>query len=178
MQVEVVMSVDVVERQTGGAKRRELRVDLRGELATHPRASEYVDADLHQVSAQPPIPIHEIRDALGRQRRKPVDQYQVQTDPQGRQAARHGDRLGRGASAHHQAGGRENAALMRDLDGLIDLRRKAEVVGRDDQRYQCGASRRSRRNWKNSMPSRSRRFIISGLLAISPTIDAILLLRK
>ena len=30
-----------------------------------------------------------------------------------------------------------------------------------------------RRNWKNSTPSRSRRFIISGLAIISATMDAI-----
>ena len=32
---------------------------------------------------------------------------------------------------------------------------------------------RSRRKWKNSMPSRSRRLIISGDMIISPTIEAI-----
>ena len=36
----------------------------------------------------------------------------------------------------------------------------------------------SRRNWKNSTPSRSRRFIIVGLVTISATIDAILPERK
>ena len=43
---------------------------------------------------------------------------------------------------------------------------------------QRAISRRSRRKWKNSMPSRSRRFIMSGLRIISPTIDAILPERK
>ena len=37
---------------------------------------------------------------------------------------------------------------------------------------------RSRRNWKNSTPSRSRRFIICGLRTISPTIEAIFGARK
>ena len=37
---------------------------------------------------------------------------------------------------------------------------------------------RSRRNWKNSTPSRNRRFIICGLRTISPTIDAIFGARK
>jgi len=37
---------------------------------------------------------------------------------------------------------------------------------------------RSRRNWKNSTPSRRRRFIICGLRTISPTIDAIFGARK
>ena len=37
---------------------------------------------------------------------------------------------------------------------------------------------RSRRKWKNSTPSRSRRFIICGLRTISPTIEAIFGARK
>ncbi len=37
---------------------------------------------------------------------------------------------------------------------------------------------RSRRNWKNSTPSRNRRFIICGLRTISPTIEAIFGARK
>ena len=40
------------------------------------------------------------------------------------------------------------------------------------------ASSRLRRNWKNSTPSRRRRFIISGDVIISPTIEAILDGRK
>ena len=37
---------------------------------------------------------------------------------------------------------------------------------------------RSRRNWKNSTPSRKRRFIICGLRTISPTMEAIFGARK
>ena len=40
------------------------------------------------------------------------------------------------------------------------------------------ASLRSFRNWKNSTPSRSRRFIMVGLRTISPTMAAILGARK
>ncbi len=43
---------------------------------------------------------------------------------------------------------------------------------------QAAALCRSRRNWKNSTPSRSRRFIICGLITISPTMDAIFGARK
>ena len=67
---------------------------------------------------------------------------------------------------------------MRDLDGLVDLFRKAEVVGGDDQSFQSAASRRSFRNWKNSTPSRRRRFIICGERTISLTIAAIFGARK
>ncbi len=47
-----------------------------------------------------------------------------------------------------------------------------------NQTFQCAISRRSRRKRKNSIPSRRRRFIISGLVAISPRIEAILPGRK
>jgi hypothetical protein len=42
----------------------------------------------------------------------------------------------------------------------VDFRSEAEVVRGDDQRRQLATLRRSFRNWKNSTPSRSRRFII------------------
>ena len=50
---------------------------------------------------------------------------------------------------------------MRVLDGLVDLGRQPEIIGRDDEMLQLASSLRSRRNWKNSTPSRRRRFIIS-----------------
>ena len=67
---------------------------------------------------------------------------------------------------------------MGALNRLIDLIGEAEIVRGDDQIFQCAISRRSRRKRKNSIPSRRRRFIMSGLMAISPTIEAILLGRK
>jgi hypothetical protein len=65
-----------------------------------------------------------------------------------------------------------------DLDGVVDLFGKAEVVRRDDQAVQCASSLCWRRKAKNSTPSRKRRFIICGLRIISPTIAAILGARK
>src|SRR5262249_10855410 len=107
-----------------------------------------------------------------------VDDDEMQSHAQRRQAAGTRDRVGCSSTAYHEAGRRQDALRVRQLDGFVDLRRCAEIVRRDDQRFQCAASRRSRRKWKNSIPSRSRRFIISGLFAISPTMEAILLLRK
>ena len=106
-----------------------------------------------------------------------VDEHEVQAYAQRGQAARPHHRVGCGCSPHHQAGSRQDARRVGELDRVVDLGRKAEIVRRDDEAVQCTA-RRSRRKWKNSMPSRSRRFIISGLFTISPTIDAILSLRK
>ena len=66
---------------------------------------------------------------------------------------------------------------MRQLDGRIDLGGEPEIVSRDYKVFQSATSR-SRRNRKNSIPSRSRRFNISGLRTISPTIEAIFGARK
>src|SRR5262249_43486422 len=52
------------------------------------------------------------------------------------------------------------------------------ALGQRREPLHDAAVRRSRRKWKNSTPSRSRRFIIAGLITISPTIDAILPDRK
>ena len=102
----------------------------------------------------------------------------MKADPKLRQPSRAGHRVGAAAARHHQARRRKNSVAMRDLDSLVDLFRKAEVVGGDDQSLQRAASRRSLRNWKNSTPSRSLRFIICGERTISLTIAAIFGARK
>jgi len=104
--------------------------------------------------------------------------HEMQPDAQLRQAsgARHG--VGRRRGADHQARGTEDAVRMRPFDGVVDLRRQAEIVGGDDKSLQRATSRRSLRKRKNSTPSRRRRFIISGLRTISPTMEAIFGARK
>jgi 23S rRNA U2552 (ribose-2'-O)-methylase RlmE/FtsJ len=46
------------------------------------------------------------------------------------------------------------------LDRVVDPKGNTEVVRGENQRRQLAALRRSFKNWKNSTPSRSRRFII------------------
>jgi len=103
----------------------------------------------------------------------------MQADAEPRQTARAGDRVGGGRRADHQAGAGQNTVAACRLDGAVDGFVEAEIIGADDEppRRQCAVSR-SRRNWKNSTPSRRRRTIISGLRTISPTIEAILPARK
>ena len=67
---------------------------------------------------------------------------------------------------------------MRGFDGLVDFAREPEIVGGDDEMFQSAGSRRSRRKRKNSTPSRSRRFNMSGLRTISPAMAAIFGARK
>src|ERR1700728_1428138 len=102
----------------------------------------------------------------------------MQPDSEPRQATGQLHSLGRCRLSDHQACGSEDAFDMRALDRLVDLVGETEVVGRDDQIFQCAVSRRSRKKRKTSTPSRRRRFITSGLLTISPTIEAILPGRK
>jgi hypothetical protein len=66
---------------------------------------------------------------------------------------------------------------MCQLDGSIELGREPEIAGRGNSMFQSATSR-SRKNRKNSIPSRSRRFNISGLRTISPMIEAIFGSRK
>jgi hypothetical protein len=101
----------------------------------------------------------------------------MQADAQSRKAARTLNRLHSRGARDHQACRREDPVLMRRLDGSVDLVREPEIVGRDNKVFQSATSR-SRRNRKNSIPSRSRRFNISGLRIISPTIEAIFGARK
>ena len=68
--------------------------------------------------------------------------------------------------------------LSTDAGGSEMLIRHPEIVSGDDKPLQSAASRRPFRNWKNSAPSRSRRFIISGDRTISPTMAAIFGARK
>jgi hypothetical protein len=89
--------------------------------------------------------------------------------------ARHG--IYHGGAADHQARDRQNAVLVGLFDGFVDGRVEPEIVRADDQASQLAISR-LRKNWKNSTPSRKRRLIISGLLIISATKEAILPRRK
>jgi hypothetical protein len=86
--------------------------------------------------------------------------------------------------AHHQARRGEHALAVGPLHRLVDLGRKAEIVGGDDDPAQPYAAAfwddcdRSRRKRKNSTPSRSRRTSICRSRTISPQMEAIFGARK
>ncbi len=102
----------------------------------------------------------------------------MQADPQARQplGQRHGLRGSR--SRHHQAGGAQHAVAVSLFDRVVDRFGETEVVRGDNDCVQSSTPRRSRRKAKNSTASRSRRFSISRLCAISITMEAILGARK
>ena len=109
----------------------------------------------------------------------PLDHHEVQAHAQIGQAPRSGHRVGGRRAGHHEAGGAEDPVPVGAFHRLVDALRQAEIVGRDDDPACAQAALfRSRMNWKNSTPSRSRRFIICGLRTISPTIEAIFGARK
>ena len=178
MKVEMLVGVDVVERKPGGLISPELRLDFGRELFAMPGTEEEADAGLRHVVVKPAAGIHQIGNPLRRQNRAAIHQDEMQADTKSWQLLGPGDGIAGGRRPDHQAGRRQNAVPVCLLDGEIDFRRSAEIVGGDDQRLQLAILRRSFRNWKNSTPSRSRRFIIWGLFTISPTIEAILPERK
>jgi hypothetical protein len=172
MKVHVLVSVDVIEREAGCAKRCELRPDLGRELAANAREDRKSNAGAGHVPVEPTVPAEELRDLHLGQNGVPLSQVQVQADPEFRQTMGAGYRIGRRPAAYHQARGRQDPVPMRRFDSLVDQRAEAEIVGADDQPPQLAISR-LRRNWKNSTPSRSRRRSICGLLTISATSEAI-----
>ena len=107
----------------------------------------------------------------------PIDEHQMQADPQFRQATGARNGISRGGGADHQARSRQDAVPVGLFDSFVDGGIEPEIVCADDQAPQLAISR-LRRNWKNSTPSRSRRRIICGLLIISATSEAILPRRK
>ena len=102
----------------------------------------------------------------------------MQAEAQRGQESRAGDRVRCLGRADHQACRGENAITVCALDCVVDFGRDAEIVCGNDNPSQAGRSRRARRKWKNSTPSRKRRFIISGLAIISARMEAIFEGRK
>ena len=180
MQMEMFVRIDVIEFEAGRRKRLELSFDLGGQLAAHLRPQEHGKAGAHHVAPEHAAGVHQIGNVGRRQRRPAFHQHQMQTHRQRhRLGARHG--VGGGRRRDHQAGGGENTLAMRALDRVVDLDGGAEIVRGDDQSLrgrQAACSLRSLRNWKNSTPSRRRRFIMSVERNISPTMEAILPGRK
>lgn len=96
----------------------------------------------------------------------------MQSDAKRWHATRTFHRIGYRRRSYHQTGRGNYPVAMAPLNRLIDFRRRPKVIGSDNEIFQAWP-RLARRNWKNSTPSRSRRFIICGLASISATIDAI-----
>ena len=186
VQLEVPVRIDVVERQAGRPEGGELRRNLARGLPPGGRAEEYARALLRRAGTEAAVGADEVCHHRRRERRCPLEQVDVQPNAQAGETARALHGVGRGGPRNHQAGRRQDARAVRVLDRLVHFVREAEIVGGNDQlprthphaAFAPALARRSRRNWKNSTPSRSRRRSMAGLFTISPTIAAILLRRK
>src|SRR5262245_61416468 len=135
MEMEVLVRVDVIEPKPARAKRYELCLDLGAKLPPQIAPQRDVDAEPRHVGAEDTLAIDQARHALGRQRRTAFDQHDVQAHAQPRHFPRPCDRVVCGGACHHEACGGEDAALMRDLDSVVDLRREPEIVGGDDEPF-------------------------------------------
>jgi len=81
MKMKVMMRIDVIERQSRGLESSELRLDLRRKLSARCASQRDVDTRFAEVGVQSSSSVDEIRDPLGRQRRRSIDEHEVQTDP-------------------------------------------------------------------------------------------------
>jgi len=174
----VFVRVDVIERKAGRAIGLELRLDFCCDLPAHRRARKYLEPETRHVIAKSPGRIDEVRQASRRQDGVALDQHEMQADAQSGQPAGARHRILDRGTADHEAGGGQDAVAMRNFDRIVDLGSKPEIIGGDNRLLQDTGSRRSRRKWKNSTPSRTRRFNTAGLLIISPTMAAIFGARK
>jgi hypothetical protein len=159
MKMDVLVSVHMVEPQAGRMKGLELRADLHRELTTNSRQSKKPNTGAAHIRIEAAVPAHQPGDLGGRKGRMPIDENQMEADPQVRQATGTSSRIGDGRGADHQARGRQNAVPVGLFDSFVDGGVEPEIVGTNDQASQPAISR-LRRNWKNSTPSRRRRRII------------------
>jgi hypothetical protein len=133
VQVKMFVRVDVVESKTGRCKGFELRLDLRCNLTTYRCAQPYRRAERGHVGAKHSVSRDEIRDLAGRKQRSAVDEHQMQAHAEPGQSFCAHHRVARGGAAHHQARGAQYTRAVPRLDGFVDFKRGAEIIGRDDQ---------------------------------------------
>ena len=172
----------MVQPQPSGGEGGELGCDLRPKLPAHAGIEIVSYAQAKLVGGKLAIRAEEAGNALTAQHGGPLDHHQMQADPQARHPLRTLNRIRRRSPCHHQAGRAQDAVAVGALDRRVDRRGEAEIARRAPSPAVTAAAQaalfRSRMNWKNSTPSRSRRFIICGLRTISLTMDAIFGARK
>jgi hypothetical protein len=141
MKMHVLVGVHMVKAQAGRMKRLELRTDLHRELTANLRQSKKPDAGADHIRIKTAVPAHQTGDFGARKPRIPIDEHQMQADPQIRQAASARNGIGCGGGPDHQARGRQNAVPVRLLDGFVDGGVEPEIVGADDEAAQLAISR-------------------------------------
>ena len=80
--MHVLMRVDMVEHEAGGAKRLELGADFRREPAPRSGHQKEPQAGAQLMVIELAIPTHQSAEPLRRQYRAAVDQHEVEADAQ------------------------------------------------------------------------------------------------
>jgi len=99
--MQVFVGVHMVEPQTGSAKRLELRPDLCPKLASNPRQKEEPNGGTRHIRIELAVPADKTGNLASRQNRTPVDENQMQADPQIRQPTRTRHRISGSGAADH-----------------------------------------------------------------------------
>ncbi len=139
VEVHVLVRVDMVEREAGRAKGRELRANFGRQLAADLRQKEKTHASAHHIAVELAAAPHQTGNFGRRQQRAAVDQIQMQPDMQIGQAAGARHRVRRFRRADHQARGRQNAVPMRLFDRRVDRAVEPEIVGANDELLQASS---------------------------------------
>lgn len=104
MKVEMLVRVDVIEREPCRAIRLKLSLDFCRHLPAHRGARKYIDAKTCHVVAKSSGLIDEIRQASRRQDGLAVDQHEMQADMQSWQPAGARDRILRCRTGNNETG--------------------------------------------------------------------------
>jgi hypothetical protein len=133
MEVHVMVSVDVVEREARHPESLKLGKDFRFQLNSHLWPEKKIASGADKVRGKLTRPVHQIWNSMRGEGWGTVRQHQVQADFQGRKSlcSLHG--IFRGLCPHHQTSGGETASPMRLFDRIVHCSRKTEVVACDDQ---------------------------------------------
>ena len=155
MDVEMLVRVHMIERETSRCERLELRSDFRSKLRADTAAQSDSKPKRRHVGAQRACVIDEIRYKVRPKQRSAFDKHEMQTDSKIGQAPGTSYRVMQRRAPDHQACCSENAPGVSDLDGFVHFECRTEIVCRDDDvppvgpeaaGVQRASSRRSRRN--------------------------------
>jgi hypothetical protein len=141
MKMHVLVGVYMVELQTGCAKRLELGPNFCRELVSNSRQKKEPDRGSRHIRIERALPAHEAGNLASRRNGTPVDENQMQADPQIGQPMRTRHGISGSSAANHQARGRQNPEPMRLFDSLVYSRVEPEIVRADDQAFQPAISR-------------------------------------
>ena len=127
--MHVLVRIRMLEGESARGKGGKLRADFARELAANGGTEEVAEAEAELIGGKPALPVHEIRDFLPRQDGGTFDHDKMEPDAKAGQVPGTGDGVCGGGRGHHQACGAEDAFPVRPLNGFVDRRGKAEIVG-------------------------------------------------